>query len=297
MFPQLRVQFQRHTIHGSRFYQIEGVNKQLPSVTTILDVINKPHLYEWKQDVTLSAVRDALKSKPSSFTSKAEEAKWTSVMLSSASSLADQKRDAAATYGTKAHNFIDKYLLEGFPHVSNIPKELMPVVSGFEKWRKDCGLSFIQQDSVVYSSRHLYAGAFDALARTKNGELVLIDWKTTSSIKPEHALQVAAYAMAFEEMTGEKIKQAWVVRFDKYKPIFETSCLHSHSIQPSFDVFLSALHLWKSLRPHQSLWSTKTIHYPRDDVSYAGDDGGEKDDNDDDDDGLNWGDINTVPRS
>ncbi len=39
-----------------------------------------------------------------------------------------------------------------------------------------------------------------------DGRMVALDWKTSNGIYPEYALQVAAYAKALEEMTGEEVQ-------------------------------------------------------------------------------------------
>jgi ATP-dependent exoDNAse (exonuclease V) beta subunit len=59
---------------------------------------------------------------------------------------------------------------------------------------------------MVYSARHRYAGAIDALAY-REGELVALDWKTSKGLYPEYALQVAAYAKAIEEMTRQQVTE------------------------------------------------------------------------------------------
>lgn len=74
----------------------------------------------------------------------------------------------------------------------------------------------------MFSSELKYAGALDALARKISTRgLVILDWKTSNTFSQDYAYQVAAYAKALEEMTGEPVEEGWVVRFDKHKPTFE----------------------------------------------------------------------------
>jgi len=47
------------TAAGPRFYQVEGFTGLFPSVTTVLDVISKPHLAEWNKRLALDSVRDS----------------------------------------------------------------------------------------------------------------------------------------------------------------------------------------------------------------------------------------------
>ncbi|KAK5576212.1 hypothetical protein RB653_007353 [Dictyostelium firmibasis] len=131
---------------------------------------------------------------------------------------------------------IPKELLE------NVPQKVENVKSSFELWDKLSGLKFEHRDTLVYSNKYGFAGACDAVARKPNGELVLLDWKTSSSLSLNHALQVSAYSKAVEEMTGEKISEAWIVKFQKSSPIFDSYSVKD--IDGCFDSFLAALKLW-----------------------------------------------------
>jgi hypothetical protein len=102
----------------------------------------------------------------------------------------------------------------------------------------------------VWSEEYGYAGTMDAVLETivpKTGERILtaLDWKTSNAIRNEYALQVAAYAKAFEERTGEKISKAVVVRFGRRSETYEARAVND--LEKSFDVFCSALHLFHSL--------------------------------------------------
>ncbi|KAN0043492.1 hypothetical protein ACTA71_011151 [Dictyostelium dimigraforme] len=135
---------------------------------------------------------------------------------------------------------------------TTIPKELLRgapfkvqnVRSSFEKWEKSSGLTLEHNDTLVFSNKYKFAGACDAIARKPNGELVVIDWKTSSSLSLNYALQVSAYSKAIEEMTGEKISEAWIVKFDKNHPTFDTYSVKD--IDGCFNSFLAALNLWNT---------------------------------------------------
>ena len=98
-----------------------------------------------------------------------------------------------------------------------VPPDLAQVVDNFTSWRRKAGLDIHLAETMVYSAKYRYAGTMDALAYRK-GIMVALDWKTSNRLYPEHALQVAAYAKALEEMTGQPVKEAWVVRLGKTAP-------------------------------------------------------------------------------
>ena len=85
----------------------------------------------------------------------------------------------------------------------------------------------------------------DAVAY-RNGQLVALDWKTGNGLYPEHLLQVAAYAKALEEMSGESVTEAWAVRLGKKAPEFETRKVGD--LDTAFIAFRAALYLWKAMR-------------------------------------------------
>eukprot|EP00026_Physarum_polycephalum_P008491 Phypoly_transcript_08579.p1 GENE.Phypoly_transcript_08579~~Phypoly_transcript_08579.p1 ORF type:complete len:289 (-),score=32.81 Phypoly_transcript_08579:76-942(-) len=236
--------FTRVSINGKRFYNIPGARIAYPSVTTILGMIHKPWYHSWQNRIISDHLRTAMKSKPA-FGSAEEELSWFETSLTEAGSKPEQIKQDAATLGTQAHTFIDEHLLQGMPHISLVPPHLQSIIQGFEAWRKQSKLVFVRRDAVVYSRTFQYAGAFDALAkRHTDNSLVLIDWKTSNRIVPEYAYQVAAYANALSEMTNSVVDEAWVVRFDKTKPVFEVKKVRS--LDQCFQVFLSALHLYRA---------------------------------------------------
>jgi hypothetical protein len=102
---------------------------------------------------------------------------------------------------------------------------------------------------MVYSAKYKYAGAMDAVAY-RDGKMVALDWKTSNGLYGEYALQVAAYAKALEEMTGEVVSEAWAVRFGKKTPEFEAKKVTD--LDGTFVAFRAALYLWKAMQ-HQHM--------------------------------------------
>ena len=72
---------------------------------------------------------------------------------------------------------------------------------------------YIVEDSEVsvFHPELRYAGQIDCVARCGD-RVIIIDWKSGKEIYPSHAMQVAAYAMAYSEMTGLEVSEAWVVK-------------------------------------------------------------------------------------
>lgn len=76
----------------------------------------------------------------------------------------------------------------------------------FCKWIESADTEILENEVMVASAKHKYAGSLDAVGR-KDGKLIVLDWKTSNSIKSTYALQVAAYAKAYEETSGNRIDE------------------------------------------------------------------------------------------
>jgi genome maintenance exonuclease 1 len=111
----------------------------------------------------------------------------------------------AATRGTLIHENCENYL-QGKPLTFSMFEQeerkmfenLMPVMESIEEVHA--------MESVLYSDTLKFAGTVDLIAKI-NGELCILDWKTSGRYKssediPNYFTQAAAYAYAFWEMTG-----------------------------------------------------------------------------------------------
>ena len=74
------------------------------------------------------------------------------------------------------------------------------------------GLTYVGSEIMVGSKRYMFGGRIDILARNRKGGLVLIDFKTSKHVSPSMFSQVAAYKLAYEEMTDQKIVKCAIVQ-------------------------------------------------------------------------------------
>jgi hypothetical protein len=240
-----------------RHYVVEGVPElegvKLPSVTTILNVISKPALIPWAKRISLEKAKAELYGYLGSEAMLMTTAD-VDTLIEAASKRPDQVRDEAGDFGTRAHQLIQDWL-ERDRDVPFAPPDsdldIAPVLDAFLDWYKGSGLLIQVAESRVYSLAHRYAGTMDAMAY-RGGKRVILDWKTSSGLYPEMALQVAAYAKAYEEMSGLAVDEAWVIRFAKKpdaKPLFE---VREVDIEAGYRGFLAAQTLWQTLR--DPLW-------------------------------------------
>lgn len=164
---------------SGRCYLVE--DSELPSVTTILSqVSDKSFLNHWVESIGL------------------EES--------------NRIREEAASIGTEMHNNLENHIL-GKPMTGRIlPKLLAQLIinKGLVNLK-----SVIAVEAPLYSSG-LYAGTVDLIARLPNDKLAIVDFKNSRREKSEDEIedyraQVAAYAIAHNEMFGTDIDSAIIM--------------------------------------------------------------------------------------
>jgi len=172
----------------------------LPSVTSILRVLDKPALTAWyKRQVAESAVLGYDHWKDLA----AEDAvKWLT-------SMPNAQRDRAAERGTEIHGLVDAAgrAPQGGTALP-VSQEYADTLAAFAGFLQAQGGSqamnaegvasppvIVSSEKAILNLSEGYAGTFDLLMQVK-GELWLIDVKTGKGVYPDYALQLAGYGMA-----------------------------------------------------------------------------------------------------
>jgi len=174
-------QLTRSNVDGKRIYQTPS-GEGYPSVTTVLGILGKEDLMAWRRRVG------------------EEEANRISTQ--------------AARRGTAVHKLCEEYLNNN-PDYS---KKHMPAnIQMFNTMKPilDEKINNIwYQECFLYSNELQTAGQVDCICEW-NGELAVVDFKTSRKLKKEewilnYYMQVSFYAKAFEEMTGTQINKGIV---------------------------------------------------------------------------------------
>ena len=193
---------------GSRTYSVpdaDGNLIDLPSVTTILRIVNKPALIYWAANSVANYALDNLDTITDlmhvGLTS--EELKDHPPDRDGAYRLLKgspwSHRDRAANVGTIVHDIIAKLTLD---EEVDVPVAAQPYVDAWGEFVRDYGDEFEAAEMTVFSLEHGYAGTLDALFRF--GKLLgTLDYKTRQGKKKAavsayetELLQVAAYSKA-----------------------------------------------------------------------------------------------------
>jgi len=159
-----------------------------PSVTTILQIKDKPALVGWaKRETAACAVRnlEVLERMVKSGGPRAA-VEWLK-------RIPDFQRDVAADLGTAVHAMAEA-LGRGEP--VTLDESLRPYMLAYRRDFLDVFQPrFLAVEAMVCSERYEYGGTADAFVEI-DGETWLLDYKTGSGVYPDTALQLAGLARA-----------------------------------------------------------------------------------------------------
>lgn len=252
-------------------YWIDG--EEVPSVSTILDeTLPKPALTWWGFRVGMAAVMqmcklgkvswpalcsldfDEIKNNAPSepmFMPNDKSGKKPRTLLEHWALLLklhpNAIRDEAGTRGTSIHEALVQLGMGIIPDVwgvdSPFPLEDRPVVAGLIRWYIEQEPEFVVQEQIVASKKHGFAGRFDLIVRRPNGNLAMVDLKTSKSVYPDsHFRQLKGYEIAWLENGGEPLDELVVLHVD------HAGDYREHQVRCMPQHFLMCLEQLKSMR-------------------------------------------------
>lgn len=249
-----------------RFYQIDGHDKDLPSVTTYLGAIAKPALTTWSAKVERALVAEIVCEVVDRHPGEIgrEIRALVDARLKQTKYACNTKLEAAGDIGTALHKKIEwelgRRLLtvkERFSYAAppEVPPEAQWAYEAWEKWAADCKLEPLMIEQRVYSLKYGFAGTTDMIGRV-NGMLVVSDWKTSSGLYLEHLIQVSAYREALKEMghfTDEPMGGV-IVKLPKTAGDrkFKAAILTPEEMDEHFKTFLAVRDLWVAIKKFES---------------------------------------------
>lgn len=222
----------------SRFYDHPVTGEKVPSVTTVLSVINKPLIPRWASRKAAEAVLlEPRKDSESddAYLKRIAGAPW-------------KQMEKAGHTGTLVHQYFER-VLKNPEHplpVVNVSEQEIAAMTALRDWVADVRPELIASESTVFSPT--YAGTFDALLRIK-GRLLLTDLKTGKGVYPEYTLQLAAYRHAESIQLPDTslmdmivVDGCAIIHLDKENATVEL--IEVEANEWADDVFNSCLDLW-----------------------------------------------------
>ena len=222
----------------------------LPSVTTLLNILDKPALNDWKVTQGVLAVLTTPRQP-----GEADDAFVHRVLQ--VERVQDQESSTARDKGTEIHAALEAYFLG-----QEVPEAMLP-------WIEPAAKAIIAHGQLVTAEKILvgegYASKTDLIQEAPEAWLIW-DFKTTKSIPdrgpwPEHILQLSAYAAAYWNLllqAGQATPAS--------KPIKTYNCYISTVDQGKFAIFQhdpdwqrdynqgfkKALELWQWLKGYKA---------------------------------------------
>lgn len=235
---------------GGRFYQV-GDGERFPSVTTILQAINKPALVNWaaKEERTMVLDCSANLYEDVAGISKMSRMAWLTTMeFRLGKEKAHRKLLAkAGELGSQTHEMIEWTLHKMMGREMGAPPKIqdkaMWAFMAWEDWAKSVELKPLLIEQVVYSHKYGFAGTLDLLAEIK-GRVTVIDWKTGKAVYDEAHLQNAAYRVAIREMRHADPVAGMMVRLPKVETDPEFEVVEAEPEAQCFEAFLHVKSVW-----------------------------------------------------
>lgn len=214
-------------------YHLQG--KIYSRVTTILNVIAKPGVRNWMAKVGRKKVEAITKRR--------------------------------CDLGTTVHHLFELTLKGKSFNLGNYEAEIREDLNLFDEFQINTCIEPEALEQRVWSNKHGYAGTADYIGNYKSfieylvrghkakftkESRVIGDWKTSADIYPQYWLQMAAYIVAFEELTGEKLDGAFIAQFRNGK--IRVKEMTYDELMLEFKGFLHALGLYNWERK-VGIWS------------------------------------------
>jgi hypothetical protein len=214
-----KVKYAKTKAH-QRYKTIEGV--AVPGVTTVLGLLNKPALLHWEWQCGVDGI-DYRKS-----------------------------RDNAADIGSLAHWMVECHMKGLEPDTSefspaDVGKAENAVIK-FMSWWDASGLTLVSSEQQLVSERHGYGGTLDIVAVGSNGDMWLVDIKTSKAIYDEYWMQVAAYGALSNEVNVAQINKYAIVRIGKQADEGDFEVQERDNLDKYQAAFLAVLGAHKALK-------------------------------------------------
>ena len=175
------------TRDGRHRYSWAG-SPEMPSVTTILGIKDKPALVPWaKRETAACAIRNL------DVLTRMVEHGGPEAAVDWLKKIPDYRRDTSANLGSAVHAAAEAI---GRGEPLEVDEAVRPFVAAYRRdFLEVFRPKFLAVEAMVCSLRYEYGGTADAFVEI-DGETWLIDYKTGSGVYPDTALQLAGLARA-----------------------------------------------------------------------------------------------------
>lgn len=111
------------------------------------------------------------------------------------------EREKAADAGTAAHAMVEADIkgepFDASPYADEILEPARMAFGAYKEWTDQTKLKPVATEVPLVSEAYQFGGCLDAML--VNGKLSLGDWKTSNAVYADYLIQLAAYAILWEE--------------------------------------------------------------------------------------------------
>ena len=212
-----------------------------PSVTTVLSVLAKPQLVDWQLG---QVAGKAYSNPPQDGESQEDYAR----RIISAS---QEQVGEAADLGTAIHAALEAHF-QGLPVPDGYSAYVDPVAALIARE----GITFLEHELRLVNADVGYAGTTDAVIKTSDGRLGILDFKSRKTKPGERVsnwetepMQIAAYGMAKWGKVPDTGANLYISTTEKGRVQIVQ---YSHEeLQAAWDAFLCATRLWQYLKGYK----------------------------------------------
>lgn len=213
---------------------------KLPGCTTVLGILDKPALINWSAKVE----REELSKCYENGSPIPEKLFYLT------------KRDSAADIGTLAHFLAQCYLEHKTPDLSDYTEDEIKkaelAFNNFLTFWESSGFQMVHSELQLSHNALRYGGTVDLIAKNQNGELVLLDIKTSNRLyKQTYGLQVAGYKLLWEHHNTTPISKCIILRIGKDSAmefeVYEIPPTDMYSFCNTFQQLVPFYHAFKAL--------------------------------------------------
>lgn len=220
----IRFDGRKHVYTWDERKTADGSPLMIAGVTSILKRLAKEALIPWASGMASEYFKNSLLSGYDE-TNPDEHVTYTVAEINAIANEARKayarKTKGAADVGKLVHAYAEAWVKGN--RSPDFPKKKLSVeertqykngIAAFQKWWHGNKVEVIASERVLFSERWLYAGTTDLVAII-NGKKCVADFKTSSGLYPEMAIQLAAYRIALEEEDFETYPWGALVHLDK----------------------------------------------------------------------------------
>ena len=226
---------------------------QVDGVTNTSGILDKSlYLMPWSCKMMMAKILQTMPdTEDQLFGRQTKEIPWMAFedLVNEAKSAHKEKFEDAGDVGDAAHKWLEDYIRSEIDRGSDrcsrfytVPEEerAAKCVEAALGWMSQHNVQWLKTESKVYSRQYMFAGTMDGLAEV-DGELCIVDWKSSNHLRTEYLYQTAAYQQAIQEEFGDPVAARWILRLGKEDGKFEP--WYEKNFEEDFTAFLLCLQL------------------------------------------------------